>query len=191
MARPSIRLDYNAPFTLTFALLCIVAFAIAWLTGYEANRYIFSIQYHPDWANAGTYVRLFTHVLGHATPEHLASNLLMILLLGPMLEEKYGWVTLLLTALCTALLTGLVMALILPGTLLGASGVAFAFIVLSSFTRFKAGTIPITFLLVAILFVGHEVAMALSDKGAADGIAQFAHILGGAVGAGVGWMKRA
>ncbi|MDP0498757.1 MAG: rhomboid family intramembrane serine protease [Verrucomicrobiota bacterium JB022] len=187
----SLRLDYNAPFTLTYALLCIVALVIALLSGGAANAGFFSIQHNPDWSHALTYIRLFTHVLGHANAEHLASNIFLILLLGPMLEEKYGWQTLLVTTLITAFVTGMAMALIFPGTLLGASGVVFAFIVLSSFSRAKSGTIPLTFLLVALLFLGQEIAASIAGSNEVGGheIARFAHILGGLVGAVVGWVR--
>lgn len=183
----SLRVDYNAPFTLTFTFACVGAFMIAALTQGAALDYLFSAHHHPSWSDPLTYLRLFTHVLGHAGPEHLVGNLFLILLLGPMLEEKYGWQTLLLATLATALLTGLVMALFIPGILLGASGVVFALIVLSSFSRMKSGTIPLTFLLVAVLFLGQEIVAAITAN---DNIAQFAHILGGAVGGTIGWLQK-
>ena len=37
-----------------------------------------------------TYVRMFTHVLGHADWNHFRNNFIYILLVGPMIEEKYG-----------------------------------------------------------------------------------------------------
>jgi len=39
----------------------------------------------------------------------------------------------------------------------GASGVVFMFILLSSFVNFKKGRIPITFILVVIIYLGGEV----------------------------------
>lgn len=36
------------------------------------------------------YVRLFGHVLGHASWDHFTGNILLILVIGPMIEEKYG-----------------------------------------------------------------------------------------------------
>ena len=35
-----------------------------------------------------TWLRLFTHVLGHASWEHYAGNMMLFLLIGPMLEER-------------------------------------------------------------------------------------------------------
>ena len=65
--------------------------------------------------------RLFTHVLGHAGYSHYMGNMLLLLLVGPPLEEKYGSRTLLLTIAVTALVTGLAQFIFFPQTaLLGA-----------------------------------------------------------------------
>ena len=85
-----------------------------------------------------TYVRFFTHVLGHAGWSHYIGNMMYILLLGPMLEEKYGSVRLVAVMAVTALVTGLINNLLFGNVALcGASGIVFAFILLTSFTSFK------------------------------------------------------
>ncbi len=78
----------------------------------------------------------------------------------------------------TALLTGLVNSLFFSTGLMGASGIAFMLILLSSFTNIVEGEIPLTFILVAILFLGREVIGSLES----DDISQFAHIAGGVAG---------
>ena len=49
-----------------------------------------------------TYVRLFTHVFVHSNWSHFRNNFLTILLIGPMIEEKYGTMNLLYMFLITA-----------------------------------------------------------------------------------------
>ena len=66
----------------------------------------------------------------------------------------------------------------------GASGVVFAFILMTSFTSFKKGEIPITFILVAIVYLGQQVYDGLFVK---DNISNMAHIVGGIVGAVAGY----
>ncbi len=66
----------------------------------------------------------------------------------------------------------------------GASGVVFAFILLTSFTSFKNGEIPLTFILVAIVFIGQQVYEGLFLQ---DDISNLSHILGGIIGAVVGF----
>ena len=99
-------------------------------------------------------MRLFTHVLGHQGWSHFFGNATYLLLLGPMLEEKYGSNRLIKVIAITAVITALVNYIFFPGVgLCGASGVVFAFILLTSFTGFRNGEIPITFILVVVSYV--------------------------------------
>jgi len=105
---------------------------------------------------------------------------------GPLLEEKYGSANLLFVILATALTTGLVHFIFFPRVgLLGASGVVFALILLSSFTSMKEGEIPLTFLLVAVIYIGQQVYEGLFVH---DNVSNLTHILGGVVGAGLGFV---
>jgi len=132
-----------------------------------------------SWGNPATYFRLFSHVIGHDNWEHLMNNLMFILLLGPILEEKYGSKDLLMMFGITALIIGVLQIIFFPGTaLLGASGIVFMLILLASVTNFQAGRVPLTFILVVILYLGKEVSQSL----ASDQISQFAHIIGGVIG---------
>jgi GlpG protein len=188
MKRRRIRIDYNAPFCLTFALLAMGAYVSAVFTGGWSLQHVFSISGAASLADWTTWPRLFLHVLGHASAPHLFANLTVLLLVGPLLEEMYGPGLLLGLALVTAAITGLIMVLLLPGALLGASGIVFAFIILSSFANAKSGTIPLTFILICLIFIGGEVIRALGQE---DQVAQFAHIAGGILGGFAGfWMAR-
>jgi len=133
-----------------------------------------------------TYIRLFTHIAGHANWLHLFGNFTLILLIGPMLEEKYGSRLMLIMILTTALVTGLLNMALFDTGLMGASGVAFMLIILSSITRIKSGFIPLTFILIVALFLGKEVFDAFEQ----DSISQFAHIMGGICGSVFGFMRQ-
>lgn len=179
-----LHVSLNAPATLTFAALCVIATALGVLTGGAATRLLFS-TYRTSLLDPLMYVRLFTHALGHAGWDHLIGNMSYILLLGPLLEEKYGSRTLVEVILITAGITGILNNLLFPGTALcGASGVCFAFILLSSITSLREGEIPLTFILVAVLFLGQQVLDGLLVQ---DNISQFGHIIGGIVGASLGF----
>lgn len=181
------RIDYNAPFCLGFSLACIVVLIAGFLSNGWLLSHVFSMPGSASLAEAATYPRLLLHVLGHANPQHLFANLMLLLLIGPMLEKAYGAVFLTAVTVATAVLTGLIMMLFFSGSLLGASGVVFAFIVLSSFANARSGTIPLTFILVSFIFIGGEILRAFEGDGQ---IAYFAHIAGGAVGAVAGFMRR-
>ena len=88
--------------------------------------------------------------------------------------------------LATALVTGIVNFLFFPGVqLLGASGVVFALILLSSFTSIREGEIPLTFILVALIYLGEQVYQGIFVQ---DNVSNLTHILGGLVGAGLGYV---
>jgi GlpG protein len=143
------------------------------------------MTYHSSLKNPLTYIRFFTHVFGHSGWEHFIGNASYLLLLGPMLEEKYGSKELIEVIGITALATGLVNYIFFWNVALcGASGVVFAFIILASFTGFKSGEIPLTFLLIAAIFIGQQVYEGIAIQ---DNISNMAHIVGGIVGAIIGY----
>lgn len=179
-----IKISYNAPVVLSFVLACFLTTLIGVFTNNSSTEFLFSV-YRGSVTNPLTYVRLFTHVLGHSGFEHFIGNAMYLLLIGPMLEEKYGSNTMLKIILSTALITGVVHCFIWSSySLCGASGIVFAFIIVSSFTAFKDGEIPISFLLVAILYIGNEIYDGIIIR---DNISNLTHILGGAVGSIAGY----
>lgn len=149
-----IRITFNAPAILIFVVLCTAALVTDLFTGGLANRYVFSV-YRSSLADPLTYLRFFTHTLGHSGIEHLLNNMMMLLLVGPVVEEHFGTRCTVIVMLVTALVTGLIYFIFFPhSALLGASGIVFAFILLSAATGIRKGSIPITFILVAVLYLG-------------------------------------
>jgi rhomboid protease GluP len=179
------KIHYNAPVTLTFTFLALLAFELGNLTHGAITKLVF-VNYRTSVLDPMQYLRLFTHVLGHANWAHFAGNFTMILLLGPIIEEKYGSKILVQLIIITAFITGLVNVLIFNANLLGASGIVFMMIILSSYANVKSGKIPLTLLLVVTVFLGKEVTSALFVK---DNIAHFAHIIGGLCGGVFGYLK--
>ncbi len=180
-----LRFSFNAPVVLTFSLLAVSIFIVDKLFLEFFTIRNFSISRNVFGLNPLNYLRLFTHPLGHLTWEHLFGNLTFILLLGPILEEKYGSMRLLLLMIATALLTGVLHILISSVPLLGASGIVFMFIVLVSIVDFQRGSIPISFVLVALIFVGKEVMGIFGN----DNVSQLTHIAGGVAGAVFGFRQ--
>jgi GlpG protein len=178
------KITLNSPVVLCFVVLSFIATLLGILT-MDRSTEAFFMTYHSSLTNPLTYIRFFTHVLGHRGWEHFLGNMTYLLLLGPMLEEKYGSRTMAGIIALTALVTGLVNYIFFPGVgLCGASGVVFAFIILASFTGFREGEIPLTFLLVMTIFIGQQVYEGIAVQ---DNISNMAHIVGGLVGAVVGY----
>ena len=180
-----IKVTNNSKLVLGFTLLCAIALGLNYLTKGLSNYYVFSV-YRSPLSNPLTYVRFFGHVLGHADFNHFIGNIMLIVVIGPMLEEKYGSKDLLTIMLITAFVTGLIHFICFPGTqLLGASGIVFTFILLASFTGYKGGSIPLTFIVVALLYIGNEIYQGIFIK---DNISNLTHIVGGIVGAFFGFI---
>ena len=172
---------FNAPITLTFVGICLAVLGLDYLTHGVSTTKFFA-TYGSSFLDPLMYVRLIGHVFGHINIDHLINNMLFILLLGPILEEKYGN-KLMIVILVTALVTGIAHNILSPKTmLLGASGVVFAFILLASVTGRDEG-IPITLILVAILWIGGEIYDSVSTV---DNVSQITHIIGGISGAAMG-----
>ena len=174
-----LRIQYNAPVVLTFSLLSLAALLLGMATGERSTWLLFCV-YRSPLTDPLTYVRLFGHVLGHAGYGHFISNIMLLLVVGPPLEEKYGSRRLLVCIAITALGSGLVQFILFPGSaLLGASGIVFMLIMLASLAGMKDGRIPLTLILAAVLYLGQEVYAMVALR---DNVANFMHLVGGVTG---------
>ncbi len=185
MSRKKLRVSFNSPVILSFTAISFTALLLGYVTKGASTDALFSV-YRSSLLDPLTYVRLIGHVFGHAGWEHFIGNIMLFLVVGPLLEEKYGSYNILFVMLVTALVTGIGNCIFFPGRqLLGASGVVFAFILLSSFTSYKGGSIPLTFILVAVIYLGQQVYEGIFLQ---DNVSNLTHIFGGVIGAGLGYM---
>ena len=177
------KIVLNSPVVLTFTLICVIALIVGAITKGSSTRLIFSV-YRSSLRSPMTYVRFFGHVFGHANLSHLAGNLMMILVIGPLLEERSG--SMVVMILLTALVTGVIHFIFFTSSaLLGASGVVFAMILLASMTGIRDREIPLTFILVTVLYLGQQIYEGIFVS---DNVSQLTHIIGGIVGAVFGYL---
>lgn len=170
------KIEYNAPVTLTFSLISLIVLILYYLIGDGFLSFV-AMTYKDSLLNPMMYVRLITHIFGHLGWEHFLGNMSYILLLGPMVEEKYGSEKLLVMVLTTALIAGILNNLFFSNiALCGASGIVFMLIVLSSVTSVEKGKLPLTLVLVIVIYLGAEIYNAIMIT---DSISQFTHIVGG------------
>ena len=187
MRRGGIRIQYNSPVVLSFAILSFGVLLLDRFTGGRSTHTLFSV-YRSAFNDPGTYPRFVLHVLGHSSYSHLLGNLMMILVVGPPLEEKYGSRALFWAIFLTALVSGMVHWLFFPGTaLMGASGIVFMMIAMSSLSGMRDGCIPLTLILVLVLYIGGEVVRGVTLS---DNVSQLTHIIGGVCGAFLGLSMR-
>ena len=184
MMKRKLRIIFNAPVVLSIVAISFIATLLNDVAGGSVVRLLF-MTYHSPILSPMTWIRMFTHIFGHADWSHFIGNMSYLLLLGPMLEEKYSSGVILEIVVVTALVTGLVNYIFAPDmALCGASGVVFAFMLLSSFTSFREGEIPATFILIAILFLGQQFWEGMTVH---DHVSNMSHIVGGVIGGIVGY----
>jgi len=177
-------IQYNSPVVLTFTAISFVVLVIGNLTNHSSTIALFSV-YRSSFADPLAYFRIFGHILGHYNLEHFFGNFLLLLLVGPILEERYGSKKLIYLIAFTAVITGLVQIAFFDTALLGASGIVFMFIILASFVNMRQGKIPLTLILVIAAFLGQEIVSAITID---DTISRATHIAGGICGAIFGFL---
>ena len=174
------KFDYNAPVILTYFFICLIILMIDKLCKGKFSATFFTTYKNDSLLNPLTYFKLVSHSLGHADWDHLYSNFIKILLIGPLIEEKYGSINLLIAMILTSLIIGIVNKILGKGGILGASGVAYMLILLSSFVNMENGKIPITLTLIILFFVVDEVIKLFRRK--KDGVSRLGHITGAICG---------
>ena len=177
------KLQYNSLVILTFFFASLLVLVLDAITGGASTLAAFCVYRSP--VSPLFFARLFGHMLGHSGIQHFHGNMTLLLVLGPPLEEKYGSKTLLVGIALTAVTSGILQCILFPNAaLLGASGIVFMLIMLSSLAGMKSGQIPLTLLLVAALYLGDQVYSILFVR---DNVANFMHIVGGACGTAFGF----
>lgn len=184
MKRRTGGIAFNSPAILTLTFLSLAVLALNRISGGRVNTAL--AIWYSRWTDPLMYLRMFTHVIVHQNIEHYTGNFLLILAVGPLVEEKYGSKRLIIMFLITAFITGLLNVIFFKNVMLmGASGLVFMLILLASFTNMKDGRIPLTVLLVGVLYIGNEVIAGLTID---DNISRISHIIGGLCGAGFGFL---
>lgn len=174
------RIELNAPVTVCYALAAVTATILPVQEKLAIHGPIRLLD-------GDFLLSLFTWTLAHGGMTHLLSNFVVILLAGPLLEDRFGSLRMLGVLVTASVLVGLTHCILDPrGALIGASGTVFCLIMLTAMLAGRSGTIPLTMLLVAALYLGREVAGLFAN----DGISQTAHILGGALGVMLGLVMR-
>ena len=172
------NLQYNSVLILSYFFISLIVLILNAITGGKTNQVLFS-SYRSSLLNPLTYLRFFTHAIGHTGWHHFSSNFLTMLLIGPMIEEKYGTINLLIMILITAGVTGIINTIFTNKKILGASGIVFMLIILSSFVNLEVGKIPITLILIFIFYIVNEILEGLFKN---DKVSHLGHLLGAVCG---------
>lgn len=172
------KIEVNSPVIIWYTVISFVVLIFGYATAEASTKALF-ICYKTSPKDIMMYVRMLTYVLGHADISHYMNNFFLITLIGPMLEEKYGSKRLLTMMGITALVGGIANVIFTNSGLLGASGIAFMMIILCSCTSVKSGKIPLTLMIVVVIYIGKEIITGVTTM---DNVSQLTHILGGICG---------
>ncbi len=173
------KLKINAPVVIVFVAICLVAMVLNLISHGATNDLLFK-TWHSSLNKPMTYVRFVTYIFGHNDWNHLISNTAYILLLGAVLEDRYGSFRLLAGIVVSAVVASVINYILFPHTALcGASGIVFFLIVLMAFSVGHTGEIPVTTILVVAIFVIWQIH---DWVGASDNISYMTLLAGAGVG---------
>ena len=175
MAKKSYKFEYDSPLTLSFVLICAVIFVFDALVlklkliplmltcpgakeGFppELMQLFAKSTAAFDFANPLHYLGMILHIFGNASFPQLFVNSLIILILGTILEERYGSSVLALMIAISALVSGVLNACISPLPVSGATSVAFMMIILASLMTLTKRKVLCTWLLAFILYFAYR-----------------------------------
>ncbi len=172
------KLELNSPVVIWFTVLAFVVLMFGYATSGASTAALFVCR-RSRISDPMMWIRMFTYIFGHEDITHFVNNFTIITLTGPMLEEKYGSKQLMMMMAVTAVVGGAANVIFTTNGMLGASGIAFLFIILCSCTSVKSGSIPLTLVLVVAIYIGQEI---LTGFTTTDNVSHLTHILGGVCG---------
>lgn len=176
------HIKINSPIVLIYLIVCLIIFGGTNYFDYIPKEYLITDPFFKV-DSLQNYISIIGSSFGHANLDHLIGNLSFILLIGPLIEEKYGSRKFFFITISTVILLGVVSTFLFRQSIWGASGFVFMLIILSSFTNVRSKTIPLTFIITCILFVGKEIIQSnnLSNTSIE------AHLVGALIGAFIGF----
>lgn len=162
-----------------YFLICLSLFILNTITNNKVTSFL-KIR-RGSFFNPMNYLRLVTSSLCHSDFNHFKNNFIFILLLGPILEEKYGSFVLLEMLLITMVASSLFHLLFYDSSAIGSSDVVYMMVMLCAVACSFDKKIPITFVFLFLFFVLGEILLMFfhkkGDKTSHDG-----HVVGAILG---------
>lgn len=169
--------SYNSVVILSYFLICFIVFVFNVIFKGKINE-LFMCK-RGSILNPLTYIRMVTSGFCHNDFNHFKNNFLMILLIGPMIEEKYGSIPILKMILITTFISGLVHTIFYSTPSVGASDNVYMLATLGSIVNVNSGKIPISLVLIFLFFLLSEIINLFFRK---DNISHDGHIVGAICG---------
>ncbi len=167
----NIKVAYDAPVTLTFVIISAVLFLINIILAKSGKSLGLEKLLASPTSQTGalpfiptaplSYLRLLLYIFGSESAGGAAvlfTNLILIMLLGPAMEERYGSVIIGIMIFVSALFSGVLNACFCEASLVGAVPLVSMMIFLNAFMSFSKKKFPLSFAAVMVFFVVLQVA---------------------------------
>ena len=173
-----------APLTFTFAIVSLLALLANILM--DGRLHAMFNAYFTAFTDPYMYARLLSKAFMHADLLHYMRNFSAILILGPIVERRYGSPRLLLMMAATSFITGFIhVSFTRDVMLMGASGVTYMLIILACFVNVRRRRVPLAALVVGLFYLATEFWNALTLN---DNIAHLSHAIAVLCGLGFGYL---
>ena len=158
-AKIKIKFNYDAPVTLTFTLLSILLFLIDIIfLECNLNTSLFRTpaiggEFQFNFKSISSYLKLFLYVFGWRSTISFFSELVVILLLGARMEERYGSLVIGLMILINTIFTSVLTACCCKQPFSGTDSIVFMLILLDMLFHISKKTISLSSALATGLFI--------------------------------------
>ena len=182
--KSSPKLTFDFPVTVTFVIVSLVLFLLD-VYAFKGKMFSSILICHGskqalvpfNFKSPADFAGLFFYVFGNVGWEMLFANLTIILLLGQILEERYGSVMLGPMMFISTMISGVLTACISTVPLTGAGCIIFMMAVLVSLTELTKKRIPLSCLLVFVLFLSFEIFRAAKGSSGQDAMQKVCGVL--------------
>ena len=154
----SLKFIFDSPVVLVFSVVSAVIFISDLILKLNLSEKIFECPGAKsvpafDFKSALSYVKLVIYPFGGENSTSFFLNIGFILLLGPVLEERYGSIMLALMIFITSLVGGVLTACVSMFGISGCGGIVFMMIILSVLSVFIKKQLPVSWIFIFTLYL--------------------------------------
>lgn len=154
----SLKFIFDSPVVLVFSVVSAVIFISDLILKLNLSEKIFECPGAKsvpafDFKSALSYVNLVIYPFGGENSTSFFLNIGFILLLGPVLEERYGSIMLALMIFITSLVGGVLTACVSTFGISGCGGIVFMMIILSVLSVFIKKQLPVSWIFIFALYL--------------------------------------
>lgn len=154
----SLKFIFDSPVVLVFSVVSAVIFISDLILKLNLSEKIFECPGAKsvpafDFKSALSYVKLVIYPFGGENSTSFFLNIGFILLLGPVLEERYGSIMLALMIFITSLVGGVLTACASTFGISGCGGIVFMMIILSVLSVFIKKQLPVSWIFIFALYL--------------------------------------